>query len=122
MPSFCKNYNPPQSHFETNQSQFSAKTPAQLPLWDWQQSDRPTPKLKIRRVPLDTRLSSDRWVIVVCDGDREFDLLIQLTAKEAARFICHPPKLDLSLDGAGFPIAQRAIEAALEQLIDGGAV
>jgi hypothetical protein len=121
MPNFCRNYNPPQSHFETNKSQFSAKKPAQLPLWDWKQSDRPTPSFKIRRVPENTRLGADRWVIAVCDGAAEFALPIQLTAKEAARFITHPPKLDLSLDADRFPIEQRSIEAALEKLIDGGA-
>jgi hypothetical protein len=125
MPNLLKvcNLSSPRSRFESYKSHYSVpwESPTQLPLWDWQQCDRPKPRLKIRRVPLDTRLGSDRWFVAVCDGGAEFALPIQLTASEAARFVCHPPKLDFSLDGNGFPIARWAIEATLERLVNGGA-
>jgi hypothetical protein len=117
MPNLTKvcNLSSPRSRFGTRKSYCSVAggSLTQLHIWDWQQCDRPKPRLKIRRVPLDTRLGSDRWFVVVCDGGAEFALPIQLTASEAARFVCHS-------DGNGFPIAQRAIEAALERLVDGG--
>jgi hypothetical protein len=121
MPDYTTICNTPQSYRNTRLSRYDFKqSVAQLPLWDWQQSDRSKPRLKIRRVPPDTRLSADRWLIAVCDGDAEFALPIQLTAKETARVIARPPKLALSLDADGFPVEQRSIEAALEKLIDGG--
>jgi hypothetical protein len=121
LPKVC-NLSSPKSRFETYKSHYSVsgESPTQLPLWDWRQCDRSKPRLKIKRVPPDTRLDADRWWIAVCDGNTEFALPIQLTARETARFICNPPKLDFSLDGNGFPIARWAIEAALERLVDGG--
>jgi hypothetical protein len=113
--------NTPQSYRNTRLSHHDFHLSAtQLPLWDWQKCARSKSQLKIKRVPTDTRLDADRWWIAVCDGNIEFNLPVQLTAKEIVQAIACLRKLDFPLDAEGFPVAQREIEAALEKLIDGG--